>query len=574
MSASFIVFGSMAILILLIAAFVSFFLWKRRVVRRNTILEADFSRDYEEHLPEDRIGRILMRGAPVLRDVVEGLRMAAEDSKVTLLVAKVGGSGMKMAKVQEIRDAVTRFRSKGKKAIAYAESFGEFGPGSTSYYLATAFDRIYVQPSGNIGLTGMGMKTPFLRELVEKLGIEPQLGARKEYKSAAYTLTKSEYTEPHREADKAVLDSLLSQIVEGVAQSRGLSPEKLMSLFDLGPFTAKQALQQGLVDGLAYRDEVRTGAENEAGKGARFLGLPEYLKRKRRRSTGKKKVAIIYGIGRIALGKSRSTPFGRFVMGSDTISAAFRSAAKDKSVKAIVFRIDSPGGSYVASDAIWRETICAKNGGKPVIASMSDVAGSGGYFVAMACDRIIAHPGTITGSIGVVSGKMVTSEFWNKLGIHWGGLYTNRNADFWSNTNRYSEEQRKLMESWLDEIYNDFVQKAADGRKMDIESMELAAKGRIWTGRDAMERGLVDELGGLDEAIRAAKEAANIPKEERVGLKAYPLKRSLLKRLTGSDRGDTHLSGLELLQELQGVLESELFLQNEALLVRSPIIGT
>ena len=250
MSASAIVFGSIAVLILIIAASLTFLLWKRRRIPRNTILEADLSRNYEEHQPQDRLGRILSRGAPVLLDLVEALRMASEDRKVTLLVAKVGGSRMQMARAQEIRDAVTRFRSQGKKAIAYAESFGELGSSTTAYYLATAFDRIYLQPSGSIGLTGLGMKTPFLRELLERVGIEPQLGFRKEYKSAAYTLLQSEYTAPHREADQAVLDSLLFQVLEGIAQSRGLRPEKLMSLFEVGPFTAKRALEEKLVDGL------------------------------------------------------------------------------------------------------------------------------------------------------------------------------------------------------------------------------------------------------------------------------------------------------------------------------------
>jgi protease IV len=572
MNATFAIVGSAAVLIVLIAGFVSFVVWKRKVVHRNTILEADFSRNHEEDLPDDRFGRILMRDAAVIRDVVEGLRLASEDKNIKMLVAKLGVSGMKMAKIQEIRDAVTRFRNKGKKAVAYAESFGEFGPGSTAYYLSTAFDRIYVQPSGTIGLTGMGMKTPFLRDLLERLGVEPQIGFRKEYKSAAYTLTQSEYTGPHREADQAVMESLLSQIMEGISQSRGLSSDKLKSLFEIGPFTAGRALEEGLVDGLAYRDEVRAEARKEAGKGSRFLSLPEYVRKKRRGARGKKRIALIYGIGRIGPGKSRYTPFGRFIMGSETVSAAFRAARKDKDVKAIVFRIDSPGGSYVASDTIWRETICAKNEGKPVIASMSDVAGSGGYFVAMACDRIIAHPGTITGSIGVVSGKMVTSELWNKVGIHWGTLYSNRNADFFSNTSGYSAEQWKLMDSLLDAIYDDFVRKAADGRKMDIDGVNRAAKGRIWTGRDAVERGLVDELGGFHEAIRAARAAAKIADDERVRLKIFPVKRPFWKRLRRGGSEGIDGTALEFMQAVQGLVESELGLNDEVLRARSPSI--
>ena len=323
---------------------------------------------------------------------------------------------------------------------------------------------------------------------------------------------------------------------------------------------------------LAYRDEVREGAKKEAGSGSKFLALPKYLM-KRGRPGGKKRIALIYGVGRIAPGKSRYTPFGRFVMGSETVSAAFRAARKDRRVKAIVFRIDSPGGSYAASDAIWRETICAKNAGKPVIASMGDVAGSGGYFVSMACDRIIAHPATITGSIGVVSGKMVASQLWDKVGIHWGNLFTNKNADFWSDTRGYSGEQWKLLDALLDEIYEDFLRKAADGRKMDVESVGRWAKGRIWTGRDAVEKGLVDELGGFHEAILAAKAAAKIPEDEVVGLKVFPLKRPLWRRLRRGGQEGAEGLGPGFLQDLQEALESELLSGSDALRARTPMIG-
>jgi protease-4 len=549
--------GGITVVVLLVVAGLLVYFWVAgKAIPKKTILEADFEKNYVEYIPEDRLGTLVMRKAPLIRDVVAALNRASEDPKVRMLVAKVGASKMKLAKIQEIRDAVIKFRQKGKKAIAYAETLGEFGPGNVAYYLATSFDRIYLQPSGDIGLTGLSMKTPFLKDLLKKVGVEPRLAHRKEYKSAAYTFTEKKYIEPHREADRAVLESMISQIVDGIAGSRELSREAVVSLIDRGPFSAREALQEKLVDGLAYRDQVYEEAKKEAGKGSDILLLSEYLKRAGSPYSGKKKIALICGVGQIIRGKSRYTPLGRHIMGSETVAQAFRQAVKDKSVKAIVFRINSPGGSYVASDVVWRETVRAKQEGKPVIASMSDVAGSGGYFVAMEADKIIAHPGTITGSIGVVSGKMVTSEFWNKIGVHWGELFTNENADLWSSTGNYSSEQWEQIQSWLDNVYEDFVTKVAQGRNLDIEKVREIAKGRIWSGQTAKELGLVDELGGLEQALRAAKAAAKIPKDEKVGIKVFPAKRPLWKRLLyrrpkSSDMQDAVRS--EILEQWMGL---------------------
>jgi protease-4 len=500
----------------------------------------------------DRLARLVIGKAPRLLDAVTALARASEDERVTMLVARVGASPMKLAKIQEIRDAVIRFREKGKKAVVYAETFGEFGPGNSAYYLATAFDRIYLQPSGSVGLTGLGMKTPFLRDLLKKAGIEPRLAHRKEYKSAAYLFTESRYNEPHREADQAVLESLMSQLVDGIARSRDFTSEQVLSLVQKGPFSATDALREKLVDELAYWDQVCEAAKKEVGNDSRPLSLFEYLKRAGHPYSGRRKIALIYGVGPIIRGRSRWTPLGSQIMGSKTVADSFRQAVKDKSVKAIIFRINSPGGSYVASDVVWREILRTKEQGKPVIVSMSEVAGSGGYFVAAAADKIIAQPGTITGSIGVVGGKMVTSEMWDKIGIHWGELYTHGNAGLWSSTQNYTAEQWEQVQGWLDTIYTDFVTKVAQGRKLDVGRVYEIAKGRIWSGKDARDIGLVDELGGFEEAMHAAKAAAGIRVEEKVGLRAFPAKRALWKRLIfgRSERGEAgDAVGLGLLPE-------------------------
>lgn len=516
------IYNLLFILLLIFAVLFIFLQWRGKAVPKQTILEVDLERNYAEYLPRDRWGRLFAREKPVLRDTVEAILRASIDKKVRMLIARVGVSGMSLGKTQEIRNAVLTFRKSGKKAIAFAESFGEFGPGNNAYYLATAFDEIYLQPSGNIGLTGLSMKTPFARRFLEKIGVAPRLAHRKEYKTAAYTFTQRRYTAPHLEADRALLNSMASQIIRGIAEERSLDPEKVDSLINEGPFNAKDALAAKLIDGIAYRDQVYETAEKEAGEKASFLYLSEYLKRAKSPFKGRKKIAVIYGVGPVVKGKSRYSPLGGHIMGSDTVSSAFRAAVRDSSVKAIIFRINSPGGSYVASDTIRRETVKARQAGKPVIVTMSDVAASGGYFVAMAADKIIAHPGTITGSIGVVSGKMVTSELWRKIGIQWGEIFTHENADMWSTTENYTRKQWQYLETWLDEIYNDFLKKVAEGRNMDMESVRKAAKGRVWSGKDAKELGLVDELGGFQVAVREAKAAAGISPEESVGLKVFP----------------------------------------------------
>lgn len=526
--------GVLVVVLLLAAAGIAaYYRIVGRQVPSKTFLKADFEKNFLECMPEDRLGRLMTREAPLIRDVVQALARASEDPRVKGVIARVGASGMKPATIQEIRDAVLRFRENGKRAIAYAETFGEFGPGNGAYYLATAFEKIYLQPSGDIGLTGLSTKTPFVRGLLEKIGVEPRLGHRKEYKSAAYTFTQKEYTEPHRNADQAVLDAMISQVVKGIGESRGLSEERVAALIDQGPFTARQALEEGLVDGPAYRDEVVEKHVRDGVGERRFITLGEYLKRAGSPYSGKKNIALIYGVGQIVRGKSRYAPLGRYIMGSDSVADAFRAAVRDKSVKAIVFRVNSPGGSYVASDTIRRETVRAKEAGKPVIASMGDVAGSGGYFVAMAADKIIAHPGSITGSIGVVAGKMVVSDLWNKMGVNWGELTTHRNADLWSSTREYSPEQWERIQAWLDEVYEDFVQKVSQDRELDLEGVRRAAKGRIWSGQDAKALGLVDLLGGFEASVQAAKTAAGIPEKEKVGLKIFPRPRPLWKRVLG-----------------------------------------
>jgi protease-4 len=500
-------------------------------IPNKTILEIDFERTLAEHRAEEVFTQVFREKPLVVRDVVEALQQAADDERVVAMIARIGGRGMGLAQIQELRDAILAFREKGKSATAYSESFGEAGPGNGAYYLATAFDSIYLQPSGSVGLTGLIYETPFLRGTLEKLGIVPRFDHRKEYKNAVNILTERKYTAPHKEAVQKVMESQFGQIVRGVATARGLSEDVVRLLANQGPFLGQQAVKAKLVDGLAYRDEVYAQVKEKAGKDAQTLALSKYLQRAGRPyEEGGETIALIYGVGEIHRGKSGGDSWSdESTMGSDTVAAAFRAAIEDKAVKSILFRVDSPGGSYVASDTIWRETVRAKEAGKPVIVSMGNVAGSGGYFVALSAGKIVAQPGTITGSIGVLAGKMLTNGFWDKIGLSWDEVHTSDNATMWTSTHDYTPQQWKQFQGTLDTIYEDFTSKVAQGRGLTKEKVESVAKGRIWTGEDAKALGLVDELGGFPVALRLAREAAGIPTDAKVQLKPFPAEKKFLQ---------------------------------------------
>jgi len=521
-----------------------------------TILEVNLEQPMVEYVPNTSFVQVMMKDRLVLRDVVDALDRAGNDSRVVGLVARVGSEQMGMAEVQEIREAVLRFRAKKKFAVAFAETFGEVGPGNKSYYLATAFDQIYLQPSGDIGLTGLMLESPFLSGTLQKLGMPFHGDHRYEYKSALNTFTEKKYTPAEREENTAILNSWFSQMQDGICDARHIPKDQWQSLVDRGPYLGKEGLDAKLVDGLAYRDEVYGQAKKNAGEGAQFLYLGKYLEAAGRPHQSGKTVALIYGVGSVQRGKSSFDALtGGGSMGSDTVTAAFRSALDDKDVKAILFRVDSPGGSYVASDAIWREVMRARKAGKPVIVSMGDLAGSGGYFVAMDADKIVAQPGTITASIGVLGGKFLTSGFWKKVGLSWDQVHNGANAAIWTSTMDYSPQEWARFEAWLDRVYGDFTTKAAEGRHLPKDKLLQIAKGRIWSGADAKNLGLVDALGGFDEALSLVKKAIGVSPTEEVKIEVFPRKKGLLQLLLAGSPDNSEQEGAAT-QTRVGILET------------------
>jgi protease IV len=505
--------------------------------RRRTaplILELDLTEPLVDSVPQDPVSAVMARRRTTLRAVLDGCHRASTDPRVRAVVVKLGGprSPLTLARAQELREAVRELRDGGKLTVAWAETFGEPARGHVPYYLATAFDEVWLQPSGDVGLTGVATEVPFLRGALDKAGVTPQLAQRHEYKNAANMFTERGFTPAHREATEGLVSSLTDQLVTGVASGRGLEADDVRALVDRAPLLAAEALEAGLVDRLGYRDEVYAAVRERVGDDAVLQFVGRYARprpaglaaevRQRVGGAAAETVAVVHVTGPIHLGRSGRRPMGRGSAGSDTVAAALRSASEAPDVKAIVLRVDSPGGSYVASDTIWRQVALIRQAGTPVVASMGDVAASGGYYVSMGADVVVAQPATITGSIGVVAGKPVAAGLADRLGIDHESVTGGQHGLMLSPLQEFTPDEWDRLNSWLDHVYGDFVAKAAEGRGLPAERVHEIARGRVWTGADARDRGLVDELGGLRTAIAIAKERAGLPSSAEPELVTYP----------------------------------------------------
>jgi protease-4 len=548
----------------------------------NIILSIDLTQGLAEGPRQDRLLRLLVGSEPTLRDVLDGIETASGDPRVKVLLARVGDDELGLGKIQELRDAIAAFRAKGKFALAFADSFGEFGPGTRPYYLATAFDEIWLQPMGNVGLTGLYTEIPFFKGTLDLIGVAPEFDHREEFKTAMNSLTETKMTPPHREEVDALLASISGQIIHGISEGRKLPEAEVRDAIDRGPLLADEARQAKLVDRLGYRDEVIGHARSRAGSGAELTSLTTYLDRAGRPHGGGATIALIYGSGLIQRAASSTNPLTESkVMAASEISRAFRAAVRDPAVRAILFRIDSPGGSVVASESIWREVVFARERGKPVVVSMGDVAGSGGYYVAAAADKIVAEPATLTGSIGVLAGKLVVSDLFRKLGMSTDSAQIGANAAMYSSTSDFSARAHSRLEAFLDETYRGFKDHVASGRHMTQEAVEEVAKGRVWSGEDAKARGLVDELGGSVAALRLAKEAAKLAPDATVKLTVFPREKEAFeivydrlfgKERDGEDGGASSGSIERSLKAAQPLLQRlQMLLDNSAVLTMPPI---
>jgi protease-4 len=487
--------------------------------------------------PNDVVGQLTGgTRAQTVRGYVEALRRAKGDPRIdSVLIIPTPIQSPYWGKIQEIRDAVLDFRKSGKRVSAYLEYAG-----NREYYLATAAEKIYLVPTSSLDVTGIATYELFLKGTLDKIGAQADFEKIGDYKTAPNQLTQTTFTPPHREMTESMTRDMYEQLVRGIAETRKKKVEDVRALVDEGPFLARDAHKAGLVDGLAYEDQLDDhGAVSKSGT---VEGESYGRTRRSVLPRGAPRIAVIYVTGIINSGDSGFDPLNGDVAGSTRLVKAIRSARADDSVRAIVVRIDSPGGSSIASDVIWRELTVTKNEkpARPLVASMSDLAASGGYYVAVAAPSIVAQPATLTGSIGIYGGKFITGGTYDKLGANIESIIIGRNAGLISPDRPFTDSERQKLRAQMRDFYDGFVQKVATSRKMTVERVDQLAQGRVWTGAQAQQNGLVDALGGLDRAIGLAKERAGISPETDVEVVSYPERKSLaellVEQLSGNDR--------------------------------------
>jgi protease-4 len=493
-------------------------------VRENSILALALEGPLMEEGPQGWKEQLLLGEVATTRDIILSLQKAKTDPRIRGLWVSSMFSGMGIGKAQEVRSAIQDF-AKSKKPVYGLIEDGD----ALDYYVCSASQKLYMTPDGEGGASLMGLRAeiPFYKGTLDKLGIEAQFDHIGVYKSGSDVYTRDSMSEAHREATTSLLDSLYNRITADIAKDRKMSTETIQNLINEGPLVRKVAKEKGLVDALMYRDELEEVIKKDLKLSElRQVSILEYNKPTFSEAYGEQKnrIAIIYGTGTIIPGES-SKGFGDDMMGSTTLIKAIRQAREDQSVKGIVFRVDSPGGSAVASDLIWREVVITKKK-KPVIISMADVAASGGYYVSMGGSKILADPSTITGSIGVYFGKFYAKGLYDKIGLNKEIIKRGDHADLYSNYVPFSDAEWEIVRGELHAIYDSFTRKAAEGRKKTQQEIDAVGQGRVWTGEQALERGLVDQLGGLTDAIREAKKMAKLADSAEVGLVIYPARKS------------------------------------------------
>jgi protease-4 len=513
-------------------------------IRDNSVLALRVAGSLPDYTPDDPFKRFFGGPDQSLTGLISQFKKAKVDNRIRAILLDVNMSGVGWGKAEEIRDAITDFRSSGKPVYAYVE----FGL-NKEYYIATACDKIIVPPPGELFINGLAADVMFFRGSLDKLGIYPDIYQIGKYKSAGDMFTQKQMTDAHREYINSLLDDLYNRYVTTIAQARHKTPEEVRALIDNAPYSAIKAKEAGLVDDVLYKDDVEKQFKKMLGykdtdqfvpvRGRDYRDVqPESLGLNKG-----EKIAVIYASGDIGSGSSQNSPSGDQSIGSDTVAKALNDAAADKSLKAIVLRVDSPGGSGLASDIIWH-AVEAANQKKPVVVSMSDVAASGGYYISASAAKIIAQPSTITGSIGVVAGKPVMRGFYDWLGISNEYVLRGKNAGMFRETEKFTDDERAKFEEWIKTTYyQDFVPKVAKGRNKDAQYIDSVGQGRVWTGGQARERGLVDEFGGLDKAIEVAKQLAKIPADKGVERVILPYPTTFLQELLsgGSDNSNTQI---------------------------------
>ncbi|QDU43050.1 Protease 4 [Symmachiella dynata] len=530
-----------------------------------------------------------------LATIIERLDKAADDRKITGVILNISGPTIGRAKLNELRQAIGNIRAKGKPVYAWVDQ-GSSG----EYQIATACDQIYMPESATLMLTGLRAEITFYKNLFDKAGIQPEMLRVGAFKSAAEPYTRTEMSPEFRQEMNEIIGNFYEQMISMIAEARKLDPKAVEAAIDTAPLSSAEAHQLGLIDHVAYEDQLidaveKLNPEAEVKLSKRYgkkkmnldfslFGFQQTMNQlmgiDTKRSSKRPKIAVIYATGAITSGRSGSSMFGGQSLGSETLIKAIREVREDETVKAVVLRVDSPGGSALASDLMWRELELLE---VPFYVSMGDTAASGGYYIAMGADRIFAEPGTLTGSIGVVGGKLAIGGLFNKVGVTTSVISRGKNAGVFSTTDGFTESERAAMVKLLNTVYEQFTSKAAKGRGMDLARLEELAGGRVYTGTQALKVGLVDELGTLADTITAVKVKAGFDADKNLELKVLPKAPNPLEAFLGPMDADARssaaqtallrrtLDGIapELTRQLQGLELLRLF-GNQRVLVLMP----
>jgi protease IV len=545
-----ILLGLILICVVGIAIVVSALRGNRPSIRDNSVLALKISGALPDYVPDDPFRRLFGSQPQSLSSLMTQFRKAKADQRISAVMLDIDMSEAGWAKSEEIRGAIADFRTSGKPVYAYMETGL-----NKDYYIASACDKIFVPPPGELFTIGLAADVMFFRGSLDKLGIYPDIYQIGKYKSAADMFTQKQMTPAHREFINSLLDDLYGRYIDGIAKSRSKTPDEMKALIDNAPYTAAQAKEAGLIDGALYRDEVEKELKKRLGyKDSDDLAIAragDYRKISQE-SLGLNKgerVAVVYASGDIVSGRSTFGGSGEETIGSDSLVKTINEARDDKSIKAIVLRIDSPGGSGLASDIIWRAIESAKEK-KPVVVSMSDVAASGGYYIACNANKIVAEPSTITGSIGVLGGKPVVKGFYDWIGVTNEYVLRGKNAGMFRETEKFSDTERQKWEGFLGATYDDFISKVGKGRGKEKTYIDSIGQGRVWTGSQGKEKGLVDEYGGLDKAIEIAKQLAKIPADQSVQRVIMPKPPGFFEQLMNSgDEGDSDATSAQAKQQ-------------------------
>jgi protease-4 len=525
-----------ALIIGLVILFFVLLVWagsKPARLASHSVLVIDAQGEINEQREPDFFSVFSGSSVPVLHDIVDAIDAAESDGRISGLVVRIAPLHTGWGKLEEIRTHLLQFRKSGKPSICY---LGYDGIGNPEYYLASACQQIWLVPTAPVSIRGMMAEAMFFRGTLDKLKIVPEFYHIAEYKTAGNLYTEKKFTPAHREEVENLLHGIYGQYLTEASEARGMDRAKFEALVSRGPLQSGEAVESKVVDRLGYWDQVQEYFKKRSGE-----WNPVPLNRykffvKNSAAAGGERIAVVHASGLIVSGASESSPGGGSVMGGDSVAADIRRAREDSSIKAIVLRVDSGGGSVVASEVIRREVELAR-AAKPVVVSMSDVAASGGYWISVNANKIVADPNTITGSIGVLIGKLNISGLYNLLGLSTDYVATSDNATLFSAQQNFSPAQRAYIERSIQKTYAEFTEGVAAGRNMTVKKVDQIGKGRVWTGTQAKEIGLVDELGGLDRAIGVAKELAHISASERVRIVRFPEEKSFFQMLFERERG-------------------------------------